>query len=409
MKRTVGLGILAILLAAGVGSIILTGDREVQAAPPPAAQGLSHAHNAFGFKMLKLLEQSEGKKNVFISPSSIAIALSMVYNGARGPTKAAMEKALELQGIDLAQVNQQSLDLINLLKNPDPKVELSVANSVWARKGVSFRPDFLKTVLDFYQAQATTLDFRTPGAAATINAWVNEKTRGKIPTIVEPPISSDMVMYLINAVYFKGSWSTEFDKKLTEERAFTPAAGAPEKRPLMKQHGWLPYLETEDFQSVSLPYGKNRRLAMYVFLPKKDLKSFLAKLDSDSWDSWMQRYSNTEGTILLPRFKMEYEKELSAQLSQLGMGAAFQNNADLSGIGPGLSISEVKHKTYVNVNEEGTEAAAVTSVGVHATAVRVEPPTFYMEVNRPFFFVIRDNQSGESLFMGVVQNPPAAG
>jgi serpin B len=386
--------------------ILLAGASGSPAAPPPpAAQGLSHAHNAFGFKVLKTLEQGEGNNNVFISPSSIAIALSMVYNGARGQTKTAMEKALELQGMDIDQVNRQSRDLINLLKNPDPKVQLTVANSVWARKGVSFRPEFLKTVLNFYQAQATALDFHSAGAANTINAWVNEKTRGKIPIIVQPPIPPDMVMYLINAVYFKGSWSTEFDKKLTEDRPFTPAGGPPAKRPLMKQHGWLPYLETDDFQSVSLPYGKNHRLSMVVFLPKKDLKTLLGKLDSNSWDFWMTHYSNTEGTILLPRFKMEYEKELRGTLTQLGMGLAFQDDADLGGIGPHLSISEVKHKTYVDVNEEGTEAAAVTSVGVRATAVHVEPPTFYMEVNRPFLFAIRDSQSGEVLFLGVVQKP----
>lgn len=403
MKRTIWLGVL-VLLAAGAGAILLGGNVTVQAAPP-ASQTLSRAHNAFGFKVLKTLEQGEGNKNVFISPSSIAIALSMVYNGARGSTKTAMEKALELQGMDIAQVNQQSRDLINLLKNPDPKVQLAVANSVWARKGVVFRPEFLKTVLNFYQAQATALDFHTAGAANTINAWVNEKTRGKIPTIVEPPIPPDMVMYLINAVYFKGSWSTEFDKKLTEGRPFTPAGGPPEKRPLMKQHALLPYLENEDFQSVSLPYGKNRRLSMYVFLPKKDLKSLVGKLDSGTWDLWMQQYSNTEGTILLPRFKMEYEKELRGTLAQLGMGVAFQDDADLGGIGPRLAISEVRHKTYVDVNEEGTEAAAVTSVGVRATAVYIPPRTFYMEVNRPFLFAIRDSQTGEVLFLGVVQKP----
>jgi serpin B len=386
----------AVLLASAFGS---------PAPPPPAPNALARAHNAFGFKLLKTLEQAEGNRNVFISPSSVAIALSMVYNGARGETKEAMEKALDLQGLDIAQVNQQSLELINLLKNPDPKVQLSVANSVWARQGVNFRQEFLKTVVTFYQAQATALDFRAAGAANTINAWVNEKTRGKIPTIVQPPISPDMVLYLINAVYFKGSWSTEFDKKLTESRPFTPAGGPPEKRPLMKQHAWLPYLETEDFQSVSLPYGKNHRLSMYVFLPKKDLKTLLGKLDGDSWELWMRKYSNTEGTILLPRFKMEYEKELRSTLTQLGMGVAFQDDADLGGIGPRLAISEVKHKTYVDVNEEGTEAAAVTSVGVRATAVYIPPRIFYMEVNRPFLFAIRDSQSGEVLFLGVVQKP----
>ena len=390
-----------VLMFAGLGSALLAGAPE----PPAPSKTLSQAHNDFGFELLKALEQSEGNRNVFLSPSSVAIALSMVYNGAHGQTKTAMEKTLELEGLEMGQVNQQSLDLIKLLGNPDPKVQLSVADSVWARKGVNFRPEFLKTVLTFYQAQATVLDFRSPGAASTINAWVNEKTRGKIPSIVAPPIPPDMVMYLINAVYFKGSWTTAFDKKLTENRNFTPAGGAPEKRPLMKQHGHFPYLETEDFQSVSLPYGTNRRLSMYVFLPKKDLKGLVAKLDGESWDRWMRQYSNTEGTILLPRFKMEYETELKPALAQLGMGAAFQGDADFSGIGQGMYISGVRHKSYVDVNEEGTEAAAVTSVMVGATAVRVEPKIFYMEVNRPFLFAIRDSQSGEVLFLGVVQKP----
>ncbi|MCR4327920.1 MAG: serpin family protein [Patescibacteria group bacterium] len=367
-------------------------------------KNIPQAHNTFGFNSIKILVKEEGNKNVFISPSSIALALSMVYNGANGETKNAMQKTLQFQNLDIATVNQESLGLINSLKNPDPKVELSVVNSVWARNGVDFKKDFLSAVGSYFNAEISTLDFSNSNAANTINAWVDKNTKGKIPTIVTPPIPSDMVMYLINAVYFKGSWTTEFDKKLTEDRNFTTADGVSKKHPLMRQYGDLPYLEMEDFQSVNLPYGTNKRLSMYVFLPK-NLNSFVQTLDTNKWNDWMKQYKETEGTILLPRFKMEYEKGLIPMLTQLGMGVAFQDNADLTGIGDSLKISEVKHKTYVDVNEEGTEAAAVTNVGVGTTSVMPAQKTFYMEVNRPFFFVIRDNQTQEVLFMGTIQNP----
>lgn len=380
---------------------ISTPKQPVQSQSP---KNIPQAHNTFGFNSIRILAKEEGNKNVFISPSSIALALSMVYNGANGETKSAMQKTLQFQNLDITTVNQESLGLINSLKNPDPKVELSVANSVWARNGVDFKKDFLSTVGSYFNAEISTLDFSNSNAANTINSWVSKNTKGKIPTIVTPPVPSDMVMYLINAVYFKGSWTTEFDKKLTEDRNFTTADGVSKKHPLMRQRGDMPYLETEDFQSVNLPYGKNKRLSMYVFLPK-NLNNFVQSLDVNKWNDWMKQYKETGGTMLLPRFKMKYEKGLIPMLTQLGMGVAFQDNADLTGMGNSLKISEVKHKTYVDVNEEGTEAAAVTSVGISITSVMPAQKTFYMEVNRPFFFVIRDNQTQEVLFMGTIQNP----
>ena len=376
-----------------------------QPAKSQSPKNIPQAHNTFGFNSIKILVKEEGNKNVFISPSSIALALSMVYNGANGETKSAMQKTLQFQNLDISTVNQESLGLINSLKNPDPKVELSVANSVWARNGVDFKKDFLSVVGSYFNAEISTLDFSNSNAANTINAWVSKNTKGKIPSIVSPPIPDSMVMYLINAVYFKGSWTTEFDKKLTEDKNFTTADGVSKKHPLMRQRGDLPYLETEDFQSVNLPYGTNKRLSMYVFL-KKNLNNFVQTLDVNKWNDWMTQYKETEGTILLPRFKMEYEKGLIPLLTKLGMGVAFQDNADFTGIGNNLKISEVKHKTYVDVNEEGTEAAAVTSIGMAPTsAIMPAQKTFYMEVNRPFFFVIRDNQTQEILFMGTIQNP----
>jgi serine protease inhibitor len=363
---------------------------------------LPQAHNAFGFNVLKALSVEEDDKNIFISPSSLSMALSMVYNGADGETKSAITKALEFQKLDITKVNQESLGLINSLKNPDDKVELSIANSVWIKNGIEVKPTFLDVVGNYYKAEATTLDFDNPSAKDTINSWVNKNTKGKIPSIVDN--TSDKVMYLINATYFKGSWTTEFDKKLTQDKKFTPTKGSPTTRPFMKQKETMAYLETDEFQSAKLPYGKNERLSMYVFLPI-NMSSFVNKLDINTWNKWVSEYQKIDGTILLPRFKLAYEVGLIPTLTKLGMGIAFQEQANFSGIAPDLFISEVKQKTYLDVNEEGTEAAAVTSVGTSITSTEPAQKEFYMEVNRPFFIAIRDNQTQEILFAGIIQNP----
>lgn len=403
-------GIIAIvvlaLLAAVVGYIALKNNGGSLAIfTPQNPKDLPQSHNAFGFNVIKSLSQ-EDKGNIFISPSSISLALSMVYNGASGQTKDTMAKTLQFQNLSVEAINQQSRDLVSLLKNPDPNIELSIANSVWSKQGIDFQSNFLQTVKSNFNAQIQSLDFNNPNSVNTINSWVSKNTNGKIPTIVNS-ISPDMVIYLINAVYFKGTWTTAFDKSLTRDKQFTPVSGVPEMKPLMEQGGKFQYLENDDFQSVSLPYGKNKRLSMYVFLPK-NLSDFTNNLSIGKWNSWMQQYQNTEGTILLPRFKIEYEKQLKDLLTQLGMGVAFQDSADFSLMRPqkDIRISEVKHKTYIDVNEEGTEAAAVTSVGGQLSSIVANPPkTFYMEVNKPFFIAIRDNQTQEILFMGAIQQP----
>lgn len=380
--------------------------------PPSPSQKLdsiSQTHNAFGLQMLKLLAPEEAGKNIFVSPSSIALALSMVYNGANADTKSAMQSTLQLQGFDISSVNQSNKNLIDVLKNPDEGVQLAIANSVWADKKGNFKQDFLQTVTDYYKAKISTLDFQSPSAAGTINAWASENTNGKIPVIVNPPIPPDMVMYLINAVYFKGNWKTPFDKAQTQEKLFTSSDGTSKKQPLMQRSAFLPYLETADFQSVRLTYGKKERLSMYVFLPK-NIDTFVASLNADTWNTWMKQYAGTQGTILLPKFKIDYAKELNGVLKAMGMNVAFSDDADFSSMGTGsggapLKISTVLHKTYVDVNEEGTEAAAVTAVGmISITSVMMPSKTFYMEVNKPFFFAIRDDETGEVLFEGIIRS-----
>jgi serpin B len=320
-----------------------------------------------------------------------------------------MAETLKLTNFSIDEVNNSSSNLLSLLENSDPKVQINIANSIWAKKGVEFNQNFIDVNKKYYQAKVTTLDFQQKDAADVINKWVSDSTEGKIPTIIEPPISYDTVMYLINAIYFKGTWTYEFDNKLTEDREFASSDGSKSQKAMMQQtRKDFSYLETNDFQAVELPYGEKKRLEMYVFLPKKDLTKLSEKLTSSNWSSWLSKFKEEEGTLLLPKFKIEYEVKLQDVLKKLGMGVAFEDSADFGKIAKGAFISEVLHKSYVDVNEEGTEAAAATSVDVTLGSIRPgqEKNVFYMEVNKPFFFAIADKETKEILFMGLVKNIP---
>ncbi|MBD2180202.1 serpin family protein [Planktothrix sp. FACHB-1375] len=365
------------------------------------------ANTNFGFKLFGQIFRQNSRENIFVSPTSVAIALSMTYNGASGTTQQAMAQTLQLQGMSLNEINQSQLALINILQNPDPKVKLSIANSLWAKKDVIFKPDFLQKSKEFYKAQVTNLDFANPNSPSIINGWVNQNTNGKIPKIIDR-INPDDILFLINAIYFKGSWTKEFPKNATQQRPFTLLNGTRKQHPLMSQTGRFGYYENQSFQAISLPYG-TRRLSMYVFLPKQNinLQSFYNNLTAENWEQWMNQFVSRQGTIVLPRFKLEYEVTLNQALQALGMGMAFQDRANFSGMtAVPAKINQVKHKTFVEVNEEGTEAAAVTSVGVTATSVQIpQQEPFRMVVDRPFFCAIRDNQTGTILFMGSIVEP----
>ncbi|MBW4633259.1 MAG: serpin family protein [Iphinoe sp. HA4291-MV1] len=365
------------------------------------------ANTKFGFKLFSEVLKNDNSKNIFVSPSSVAIALAMTYNGASGSTKEAMAKVLELKGLNLQQINSSNAVLKKLLENPDPKVQLTIANSLWANKEASFNPDFLQRNRDFYTARVTNLNFTDTGAPTIINNWVNENTRGKINKIVEK-IEPNQVLFLINAIYFKGSWTNEFDKQQTAEYPFYLSSSKQKQHPMMSQSGDYRYYENQQFQAVSLPYGKNGKISFYIFLPKQNssLQSFYQNLNAENWENWMTQFSKREGSVRLPRFKMDYDITLNNALTALGMGEAFSNKANFSAMGKNLKMSEVKHKTFVEVNEEGTEAAAATSVGIVPLSA-VEPPKepFRMIIDRPFFCAIRDNQTGSMLFMGSIVEP----
>jgi len=365
------------------------------------------ANTKFGFKLFSEILKQDNKKNVFVSPTSIAIALAMTYNGASASTQQAMAKALELQGMSLQDVNQANNALKASLENADPDVQFSIANSLWAKQGIPFKPEFLQRNQQFYGAKITELDFTKPDAPSIINSWVKENTRNKIDQIVQQIDPAD-VLFLINAIYFKGNWTHKFDKSQTAERPFYLPDGTQKQQPMMSQSGKYRYYENETFQAVSLPYGKER-LSLYVFLPRKNtsLDAFQQQLAIDNWQQWMSQFKMRNGSIQLPRFKLEYDIQLNTALKSLGMEEAFDDSrANFSNMtSASVKIDEVKHKTFVEVNEEGTEAAAATSVRATLTSARMPEAPFQMVVDRPFFCAIRDNQTGTVLFMGSIVEP----
>ncbi|WP_286945562.1 serpin family protein [Acetobacterium sp. UBA5834] len=365
--------------------------------------------NDFGFNLYKKLATE--KKNSMISPVGISLAMEMAYNGATGETREAMAKALNIQGIDGDRLNENNQALLYFLTSTDPKLTLNIANSIWMREDFKFSEAFVKTVKQDYQADAQKLDFADPKSADVINKWVKDETQGNIDQIVTPPIDPETIMFLINAVYFKGAWSSPFEKDLTSDQSFTLADGQSVTVPTMYQTGSFDYLKTASFQALRLPYGENEQMAMVLFLPNEDssLSDFQQQLNQDNWSNWMSLFEKKEGSLMLPKFTLEYENSLNQALTDLGMGVAFQpGKADFSGMAAtdtaaDIYISDVKHKTFVQVDEAGTEAAAVTSVEISVTSMPAYD--FELKFDRPFFYVIQDSKTGAIVFMGTVFDP----
>jgi len=368
---------------------------------------LSSAQTKFGCKLFAQLVDRTPDSNIFISPASIAFALAMTYNGAAGETREAMARTLELQNMSLEEINRANAALRESLGHLDPHVQLNLANSLWARQGIEFKSEFLQRNQAAYGAKLEVLDFSSPKALGRINAWVSQNTQGKIEKIVDRIDPLD-ILFLINAIYFKGKWTEPFDKARTQKRIFTRADGRQLEHPMMSQGGVYKYYRGPKFQAVSLPYGQGR-VSMDIFLPDRDssLQEFLRHLNAKTWENWLSEFKMTPGDIVLPRFKLEYAAELSEPLKTLGMAVAFDaNQANFEHLCKQQAyISRVKHKTFVEVNEEGTEAAAATSVGITLSAAPVSPPRFNMVVDRPFFLSIRDQHTGTILFMGAIVEP----
>lgn len=366
-------------------------------------QSLATANNKFGFQAFQQLCRMDKGQNVFISPTSLAQALQMTYNGATGDTKAAMEKALALNGLSLEQINAGSKDLRKELLAADPKVQINIANSLWIRPNAGVKQTFVQQVEKDYSAEVGQLT----GSPEPINAWVAHHTHDKIKTIVSSGDVADAVAVLANAVYFKGSWTKPFEKTLTKNDTFTMENGEKKSVKLMAQTGHFSHYSDDDLQAAQIPYG-NGRYSMLLMLPNpgRKLSDLASHLTADTLDKWTRGIRSQEGTIKLPRFKSEYDASMNDALNALGMGVAFSDQADFSKMGHHLFISQVKHKTFVDVNEVGTEAAAATAVIMMRSAVMRNPqPPFMMILNRPFFCAIRENQTGALLFLGAINAP----
>jgi serine protease inhibitor len=380
-------------------------------APDPAAsEKLVRGNNEFGLNLFRELFAAKPGDNIFISPTSIALALGMTWNGALGETKQEMADVLGLSDMTIDDVSLGGSALLAALQSADPKVLLEVANSLWVRQGFVLAKLFTDRNRQFFSAEVTNLDFADRKSVDRINGWVAKKTHDKIKSIISE-LSPEEVLILINAVYFKGTWTKEFDKKLTMERDFHMTRDALKKHPMMSRSDDFRYYEGEGMQMARLPYGDGR-LGMLVFLPKEGsgIADFVAGFSAENVGRWVDSLRYKEGEVVLPRFKLEYDKSLSTVLKQMGMARAFSPQADFGGMlaKPGtlpFYISDVLHKTFVEVNEEGTEAAAVTAVKMMATAMPGEVEKFVMVCNRPFVYAIHDEKTGSVLFIGALLEP----
>ncbi len=396
-----------LLYLPGMGGIMLFSQSKKAISESSESQKeLISSCNQFGFKIFGEIVKSQENSNIFISPFSISMALGMVYNGASGSTYDAMQKTLELSGVSGLEMNKSYQHLTEYLLSLDPEVKLQIANSLWYRQRFSFEKEFRSTLEKYFNAIVKGVNFDSPATISQINNWVDSNTNGKIKEIISS-IDPSTMMILINAIYFKGIWTEEFDKKKTMNDRFTLPDGSTTPCKMMMQKGDFNYFENEDFQAIDLPYGDGK-FGMTIVLPRpgNSINKLAMNLSQQKWDDWTANLAKQKGTIQLPRFKLEYELMLNDVLAALGMGIAFEpQKADFTGISKSgdLYLSKVLHKTFVEVNEEGTEAAAATSVIVGITSVK--PAGFVMRVDRPFLFIIRERGSGSILFAGTVVNP----
>jgi len=372
----------------------------------PIDPAIVAADNGFGLNLLNTLVPGAGG-NVAISPLSVSLALQILYNGAAGSTQQAMLQTLKLGPLDTQQLNTDNAALQASLIDPDPHVQLTIANSLWIDQAAYLvLPTFIQTDQNYYAATVGDL----AGAPANVNAWVDSETHGLIPQILPPnfPPNEFRVAIIANVLYFKGIWTTAFDPTQTRPAPFTLADGSQVSVPMMRQTGPFDYFEGVQqgtpFQALRIPYGEGR-MSMLVVLPKAgtSLTSFVAGIDAGTLAGWSGEFHSTQVAIELPRFTASYQASLVGALTSLGMGVAFTQEADFSALASGAVVSDVVHATKIEVDETGTVAAAATVVTVTTTVAGPTPPQMIMD--HPFFYAIQDNETEELLFAGVMMNP----
>ncbi len=372
--------------------------------------GVVNGSGDFGFNLMHRLIEDDPDQSHFVSPLSILMAYGMTMNGADGDTYTQMQETFGMAEMSRDQINEAAKDLIELLTQFDDKVEFNIANSIWYRDSFSVEQNFLETNREYYEAAIEAADFDDPETVDRINSWVDDKTEGLIDEIVQGPIDPLTMMYLINAIYFNGDWSVQFDPDNTIQKPFHTSDGSTVETDMMRmeQQENMLYKQGDDYEAVNLYYG-DAGYAMTLVLPDEetDLETWVNDLTWEEWKNITGSFSEVTLTLEIPKFRMEYEIDnFMKVLEDLGITDAFKaSTSDFSGISPGyddLHISGTRHKTFIRVDEEGTEAAAVTSVEMGITSA---PQTKIIRFDRPFFYVIREVESQTILFMGTMTDP----
>lgn len=376
-------------------------------AAPVSMAMLVAAQRQFGFDLMGQLVATDPQANWVFSPQSVALALQMAQSGAAGSTFEAMLEVFHLPPLSpetLATSHGSLLAALN--QNLGNGIQLTIANSLWVRQGIPLESSFLQRSLDAFDADVNQLDFRSDTAPDQINSWVAHQTQGQIDQMVEQ-IDPDTLLVLINAIYFRGSWAQAFDPALTSEQPFTRENGSQVTVSLMQMQSRLAYTNGDLAQWVSLPYGDSPELSFVLGVPQPGipLAQVLASLDDSAWQEILEQMRPQVGSVFLPRLQLVSAADLVSPLINLGLEVAFGDQANFSGIAPiPTRISEVLHKAVLTVDEEGSEAAAATSVNLVARSAPIEDP-FVVRADRPFVAAIQDHRTGAILFVAVVQDP----
>jgi len=399
------------LLALAIMAIACANDNEI----PPAGDltvteksaSIIAADNQFGFELFQKVNASlKEQKNTMISPMSVSLALAMVYNGTAGNTKKQMEDMLHKANLSPDDINQSYKDLVSALQSHDPKVELSISNAIFYRNSFPVKPDFITTNQNYYQAEVSGLDFsKSTETLNKVNGWVNTKTNGKIDKILQQ-VNPEDIMYLLNAIYFNGEWKYSFDTKETTEKPFTKEDKTTVQVPTMTIEKPFNYYSHQKFELLEMPYGSGK-YSMLIFLPENGKKTddVISLMTSENMNDWISKLTEQKKEVFMPKFEFKFDDSLKDELAALGMTDAFNDlKANLAGISDAakLVISEVMHKSYIKVDERGTEAAAVTGITVGTTSMPVDNS---FRIDHPFVFAIREKDTKAILFIGKVMDP----
>ncbi|GAA0770228.1 serpin family protein [Clostridium subterminale] len=410
LKKIISLMLIAIIATSLIGCEKLPSKNKEEISAKEVDKEVVEGNNKFAFNIFKEISKDENNKNVFISPLSISMALTMTYNGAKENTKTEMNKVLGYEGMTDDKINNSYKILHSYLENIDENIKLNISNSIWIREGQNINKEFININKDIFGAKVDNLDFSKSSSVDKINNWIEKSTSKMIKDMLKGPIDGNVIMYLINAIYFKGQWQEPFDTNNNIIGEFTNSKGDKIEIDFMRKiaaDDKTFYGEKDDFKAIKMPYDSGK-VSMYAVLPKEDssIDNFINNLDMNKWNSIKKSIGKEKEAVNVsfPKFEMEYgTKELKGPLVALGMKDIFSDRANLSGIRENIYVSSVLHQGKIEVNEKGSEAAAVTIVEVRETAMPIinDPKEFIAD--RPFVFIIEDEESGIILFMGKLE------